>query len=63
MFNTTSVKPIDGFFTGKYPRSVLTYQGIDFDQEVQDLYLRFDLERDAQSNTGPLFKGYKVMVR
>lgn len=63
MFNTVQIRPIDGFFTGQYPRSTLSYQGINFSQEASDIYLRFDLDRDSEAPTGPVLKGYKVMVR
>ena len=62
-FNSNSVKPIDGFLLGTYPKSILHYKSVEFDQDVSELYLRADLERDASSISGPILDELKVFVR
>lgn len=63
MFNTSTVRAIDSFLKGVYPTNLLTYMGINASQEITDLYLRLDMDRDERSLTGPTLDDYKVLVR
>jgi hypothetical protein len=62
MFNTNSVRPVDGYFSGTLPNCLLSYKGIGT-AAVQDMYLKFVLEKDSSSLAGPLLSGYNLMVR
>ena len=61
LFNNADPLQIDGAFKGRMPRCVLDYRTA---AEVpSDLYVRFDLQRDALSKTGPVLDEYRVMVK
>jgi hypothetical protein len=63
LFNTNSVRTVDGFMEGVYPTSQLSYMGVNVSQEISNLYLRMDMERDERSLTGPILDDYTLLVR
>lgn len=62
LFNTNELKNIDGYYTGVPPVSILTYKSIQANN-IDDLYLKIQLEREDSSNVSPIIDEYNVMVR
>ena len=69
-FNTDLKKPdtsdlytIDGYFTGQYPDSYITFKGLDSILQADQIYIRLDLEKDTKQMTGPILSSYTVLTR
>lgn len=63
VFNTTSVRPIDGFLRGVYPTSKLMYKSTNINQEIEPLYLWARISRGDNLNYNPILDEIMVMVK